>query len=325
MTLAGWVERTEAPTWILALGVYATWGALTWGYHSLPWWLLLPAGAYVICLHGSLQHEVLHGHPTRRRWLNELLARPALWLWLPYGAYRDSHLAHHRTTKLTCPGRDPESNYVMPEDWGRMPAPVRAIYAVCATSPGRLVVGPAVCVAVFLGRELRALAAADPVADSNVRRADQRALARGDLRPLRHWLPHAVFMVPVLYWVLVVCEIPFWGYVGFFAYPGLALTLLRSFAEHRPERDQGRATAIIEASWPMALAYLNNNLHALHHERPDLPWYRLPAVYRAERAAILARNGGHVYPGYAAIIGRFFFRWKDSPLHPFYRAADRQA
>ncbi|MCK6454464.1 MAG: fatty acid desaturase, partial [Alphaproteobacteria bacterium] len=305
MTLEGWVERTEAPTWTLALGVYTAWGALTWGYHSLPWWLLLPAGAYVTCLHGSLQHEVLHGHPTRRRWLNELLARPALWLWLPYGAYRDSHLAHHRTTKLTCPGLDPESNYLVPEDWARLPAPVKAVYAICATSPGRLIVGPAVCVAVYLGRELRALAAADPAADSNVRRADQRALARGNRRPLRHWPAHAAFMVPVLYWVLVVCEVPFWGYVGFFAYPGLALTLLRSFAEHRPERDQGRATAIVEASWPMALVYLNNNLHAVHHERPDLPWYRLPSVYRAERAAILARNGGHVYPGYAAIIGRF--------------------
>jgi len=305
LALHSWVERTEAPTWILTLGVYTAWGLLTWNYHVLPWWVLLPAGAYVICLHGSLQHEVLHGHPTRWRWLNELLARPALWLWLPYGAYRDSHIAHHRSAKLTCPGLDPESNYLVPEDWARMPAPARATYAACATSPGRLVIGPAMAIAVFLGREAR-------------------TLMRGDLRPLRHWLAHAAFMVPVLYWILVVCDIPFWAYVAFFAYPGLSLALLRSFAEHRPERDQGRATAIVEASWPMALAFLNNNLHAVHHERPDLAWYRLPATYRADRAGVLARNGGFVLPGYASIIGRSFFRWKDSPLHPFYRAADRE-
>src|SRR5688572_31135365 len=53
------------PTLILAIGVYATFGIITLNYHAMPWWLVLPLGAMIVCLHGSLQHEATHGFPTR--------------------------------------------------------------------------------------------------------------------------------------------------------------------------------------------------------------------------------------------------------------------
>jgi len=290
----------EGPTWALAVFIYSSWAALTWHYAALPWWILLPAGGYVVALHGSLQHEVLHGHPTRRPWLNALLARPSLWLWLPYGIYRDSHVAHHRTDRLTCPVEDPESNYLFATHWNRLGERKRRFYRWRRTLLGRMALGPALAAWRLVQHQL-------PL------------LLQGDGRAWRQWSAHVVATAPVLYWALAVCEIPLWAYVALFAYPGLSLALVRSFAEHAPVADQAKATAVVEASWPWSFLFLNNNLHALHHERPAMAWYLLPAAYRAERSSILRRNGHLLYHGYGGIFRRFFLRPIDQPVHPLYQ------
>ncbi len=64
-------------------------------------------------------------------------------------------------------------------------------------------------------------------------------------------------------------------------------------------------TAVVEASWPFGLLFLNNNLHALHHARPTIPWYDLPDVYAREQADITERNGGLVYKGYREVARAF--------------------
>ncbi len=53
--------------------------------------------------------------------------------------------------------------------------------------------------------------------------------------------------------------------------------------------------------------------------RPAVAWYRLPALYRAQRAALVARNGGLVYAGYRDIARRFLVSAHDDPLHPRHR------
>ncbi len=88
-------NRWEWPTLAVAAAIYATFTALTLGHAALPWWLLLVAGGYVTAWHGSLQHEVVHGHPTPSAAFNELLVLPSLWLWLPFRIYRESHRRHH--------------------------------------------------------------------------------------------------------------------------------------------------------------------------------------------------------------------------------------
>src|SRR5262249_10801369 len=100
-------RRVEWPTIALAGGIYAAFAILTWFQASIPWWILMPLGGYVVCLHGSLQHEVVHGHPTPWRKVNEALIFPSLWLWLPFSIYRRSHITHHRDSDLTIPGIDP--------------------------------------------------------------------------------------------------------------------------------------------------------------------------------------------------------------------------
>src|SRR4051794_40020078 len=109
---ASHVPRIEWPTVALAVGIYGAFLLTTWYSALLPWWLMLPLGAVITAFHGSLQHEVIHGHPTRLRWLNDALGKPVLWLWLPYEIYRELHLRHHRNDILTDPLADPESYYV---------------------------------------------------------------------------------------------------------------------------------------------------------------------------------------------------------------------
>ena len=67
---------------------------------------------------------------------------------------------------------------------------------------------------------------------------------------------------------------------------------------------------MLRAEAPLALLFLNNNLHALHHARPEVAWYRLPALAGDELP------GSYDGVGYGALFRRYLFRIKDSPVHP---------
>ncbi len=277
---------------------YAGWLLLTWHYSDLPWWLVVPAGGWLLAWHGSLQHEALHGHPTRHEALNGWLVTLPLALWLPYPVYRDSHRLHHRTDALTDPFSDPESYYVDATRWQSLGQIRRAVLTLNNTLAGRLAVGPWLAVATLWWAEARRVAGGD--------------LGRADL-----WTRHLMLCTLILVWTTVICGIPVWAYVLGFVWPGLSLTLLRSFAEHRPGADQDRRTAIVEAGPLLSLLYLNNNLHLVHHDSPELPWYALRRVYRARREELLRRNGTYVFSGgYAEIVRRYLFRLRDHPAHP---------
>ena len=124
----------------------------------------------------------------------------------------------------------------------------------------------------------------------------------------------------VLVWAVGICGIPLADYLIFFAYPGTALTLLRSFLEHQAREAPGERSVLVEAGPVLSLLFLNNNLHALHHAEPGLPWYRLPARYRERRAALLAHNGGYRFGGYLEVAARYLLRPKEPPVHPLYHA-----
>ena len=291
-------RRIEWPTLVAAAVIYGGFGLLTWFYEALPWWLVLPLGGYLVAWQGSLQHEVVHGHPTPWRWVNEALVFPSLWLWLPYSLYRDSHLVHHQDENLTDPYNDPESNYLSPETWAVLGPIQRGMHWWLKTVSGRLMLGPVRCVGTFFAGEIR-------------------RLVRGDTGHLGVWAVHAGACAVVLVWVMWVCEIPFVAYVALFAYPGTSLTLLRSFLEHQAREDVSQRTVVVEAGPVMSLLYLNNNLHTLHHAEPGLAWYRLPARYRAERARLLERNCGCLFRGYGEVLARYLFWPKETPVHPF--------
>jgi len=301
MTTAAPPDRriAEWPTIGLILGCTALWMLLTLHGAALTLWLAVPGLALCLTLHSSLQHEVLHGHPTRRQWLNDALVFLPLGLFVPYERFRDLHLAHHRDAVLTDPHDDPESNYLDPAVWARLSRPVRALLRANNTLAGRVSLGPAIGLAVFWHAEARA------------------ALA-GERRVLRGWALHALGLVPVALWLGHVASIG-WGAYLAAAYLGFGLLKIRTFLEHRAHESPRGRTVIVEDRGPLALLFLNNNLHAVHHRHPRVAWYRLPALYRAERERFLAMNHGYRYRSYAQVLRRHLWRAKDPvphPLHP---------
>ena len=92
--------------------------------------------------------------------------------------------------------------------------------------------------------------------------------------------------------------------------------LLRSYAEHRAAGDGPERNAFVEAGPLMSLLYLNNNLHGLHHERPQVAWYALPPQFRAERERLLDQSGNFHFDSYWSVIRRCAFSPGTGPVHP---------
>ena len=291
----------EWPTIILAIVIHAGWATLVRAHAMLPVWALVPLGGWLVAWHGSLQHETIHGHPTRDRRVNALIGGLPLSLWLPYRCYRRDHVAHHAAEQVTDPVQDPESRYLR---GSHGPAAMlrEALAAVQAPLLGRLVLGPPIVILGFLVGEAR------------------RA-ARRPTDVLRDWAPHLIGVAMVVAW-LGLCHMPPALYVAAFVLPGTALSLLRSFAEHRAAAEPGHRIAVVERAGPFALLFLNNNLHAAHHRSPGTSWYRLPAFYRRHRAEILRENGCLLYRGYGEIVRRYGLRAHDVLLHPDYATVE---
>lgn len=288
----------EWPTLALIVMCTVLWGAGTI-YASVIW---LPLGFVVttlaIALHSSLTHEVLHGHPFKNQTLNAALVWVQPNLMIPYARFRDTHLAHHQDSKLTDPYDDPESNYLDPAVWARLPVAMRWIWRLNNTLLGRIAIGPALGLVLFV-------------------RAEWRLIRKGNRKVLRAWVGHFVGVAAVVWWVLSISSMPFWVYL-LAAYSGLSLIKIRTFLEHQAHEKSSGRTAIVEDGGPLAFLFLNNNLHVVHHLHPQTPWYRLPALYLANKNRYLSRNDGYVYGSYREIFARYFLQSKDPVPHPLW-------
>jgi fatty acid desaturase len=291
----------EWPTVVLAIVIYGGWGALTFWHAAIPWPLLALGGGWFVAWQMSLQHEVLHGHPTPYRTLNDAIGFPPLTLWLPYMVYRTIHLRHHRNEHLTDPLEDPETYYLTEERFGRLGPAAQAFLRFRNTFFGRITFGAMRGVVLFLWVHLG-------------------QCLRGNRAELRVWVPHLLGVAAVLAWVCGVCHMSVWIYGLCFVIPSRSLASIRSFAEHRAAAQHAERTAIVENAPILGLLFLYNNLHAVHHDRPGLPWYRIPAYFRAHRAAIVAANGGLVYDGYADVVRRYLVVPHHAGPHPGHEA-----
>ena len=290
-------RKVEWPTVALAAIIYGLWFGTTFFWRTLPWPALIVLGAWTIAWQMNLQHEVIHGHPTRSRLVNLLIGVWPLALWLPFATYRAAHLKHHQDQNLTDPFEDPESYYWTKGGWRDLGPAGRALAWAQTTLIGRVVLGPALMMAPALRRELSAGL-----------RNEKGA------RATLFW--HGAQAAPVVIWTSIVCGMPFWVYLAAFVYPGMSLAMVRSFAEHRAAPDAKERTAIVENATILGPLFLFNNLHAAHHLRGSLPWYRLPAFYRLNREALIERSGGLVYNSYFDVARRYLFAPHDHPVHP---------
>ncbi len=288
----------EWPTISLLLVCYGLWAVAVFALPALSLWLAVPVAAWAIAQHSSLCHEAIHGHPFRDPRLNAAAVFPALALLVPYGRFRDTHLAHHIDANLTDPYDDPESNYLARRDWEALPRWLRLVLRANATLAGRLLLGPVVGTAAWLKGDLAAI------------RAGDRAVGGA-------WLWHLPAVAVVLL-AVALSPMPWWAY-GLAAYLGLSLLKIRTFLEHQAhERARGR-TAIVEDRGPLALLFLNNNLHVVHHMHPRVPWYRLPRLYRAHPGRYLGINEGYRYRSYGEVFRRYLWTAKDPVPHPLLR------
>ena len=290
-------SSVEWPTLALFAATLILWALATSVLYAVsPVAGILLAGI-AIAQFSSLQHEALHGHPFRSAALNEGIATPGLSLTVPYGRFRATHLAHHHDPVLTDPYDDPESNYLDPAVWARMPALLRALMRANNTLLGRVVIGPLIGNALWLAAEARLLWAGAP----GVR---------------RDWALHLLGLMPVIGW-LWLAAMPWWAYL-LAVWLGHGLLKIRTFLEHRAHEAARARTVIIEDRGPLALLFLNNNFHAVHHMHPQVAWYHLPALYAANRAHYLSRNDGYAYRSYAQVFRSHFLRAKDPVPHPLY-------
>lgn len=294
-------QGAEWGTFALILGCHALWAAalfllpgagLGWAYAAL---------TIAIVLQSSLTHEVLHGHPFRSKPLNEALMFLPLGLFIPYGRFRDTHLAHHEDERLTDPYDDPESNFQDPAVWAAMPRWQQRLMRFNNTLLGRMAAGPAIGQLCFM-------------------KGDWAAIRRGDRAILRDWLLHLTGLVPVL-WGVAVSGLPLWLYV-LAAYAGLSVLKIRTFLEHRAHEDMHARTVIVEDKGPLAFLFLFNNLHIVHHRHPGVAWYRLPVLYRAYREGFQSENQAYVYRSYGQIFRQYFLRAKDPVPHPLWQQGE---
>lgn len=284
--------KLEWPTLLLFFAVYTLWLGTTLLHEHLPWYLTLIPLIYIVALHSSLQHEVIHGHPTAFTHLNKTLAFPALGLLVPYERYEILHLQHHRNWLLTDPYDDSESYFLAAKQWARLSNPVRQLFLFNNTLVGRLSIGPAIMFTKMIASEW------------------QLAKHNTDIRI--SWLFHFIAVALAITWLLYV-DFSLWYYLAFVAYPATSLLMLRAYSEHLPEEAIENRSAIIKSNAAMRLLYLNNNFHRVHHNHPELAWYQLPRKYHEH----YADQTTHVYSGYWQLFKQFGFTPRYSVEHPF--------
>lgn len=286
------LAKVQWPTVLVFALMYGAWLLLTALHVHIPALVLFPLLAYTVALHSSLQHEVIHGHPTRNKPFNTALAFPALGLFVPFERYEILHLQHHRNWLITDPYDDSESYFLARKQWQSCHSIIRAVLRFNNTLIGRLLFGPAIMVVRMLYAEI--------------------GLAKRNRDIVFSWLLHFVGVAITLLWLWWV-DFGFLYYALAVAYPATSLLMLRAYSEHLPEENQEHRSAIIKSNPLMQLLYLNNNFHRVHHEHPEVPWYRLPRLYKTH----YSNHKIHVYPGYWHLIKRFAFKQRYPVQHPF--------
>ena len=295
--------RVEWPTVILLAIVYSVWlmaGLWLWPLSPVATLLVM---SVTVALHGSLIHECLHGHPTRKSWINEALVSLPLGLIWPYRRYKKLHMQHHADERLTDPFDDPESYYKALWAHEAYPAWFRTVLTINNTLMGRMILNP------LLGTIGLVI-------------MDGKAAIAGDAHVINAWWRHLIGVVIVAAILHSVFGIPLWLYLLVPCWLGQSLIAIRTYAEHQwHETPEGR-TIIVERS-PLSILFLNNNLHIVHHKLPMAPWYQLPKLFAERRGEWIALNKGYWFPNYSALFQAWAFKAKEPVVHPQLRRDNR--
>jgi len=240
-------------------------------------WLLVPA-ALLTNSFWALHHEAIHGglHPDRQR--NLLAGRfMAILLGSSFHVLRFGHLMHHRYNRNPVDRPDTYDPAVTP--WLR----------ARATFLGNLLCGVylaelAVPIACWLPRPLirriidRVYRGGDP-AVAAIRLAAHRLFL--DPRRLRIIRTDG-FLAAALIAVSAMAFGPHWPMLAaFLAARGVLISVFDNVYHFGTPIDRPDYARNLSLPAPLRLLFLNMNLHRVHHLRPALPWWALPAQFRA--------------------------------------------
>lgn len=289
-----WLWRSEWPTWLIIFMIYFG------GYLCLSNWKqlgLIGSGFILLLLltwYMSLQHELLHGHPTRWAQLNRLLGLMPFTLGYPYDLYKQQHLIHHTDQYLTDPILDPESNYIDQHNWSSQHVIIRTLYTANRTLAGRLLFGP------FLSL----IQISQHIIDS---------FRQKHTVHIKMWLQHFILVGLLLWSIDSIFHYPIYSYV-LISYFALSIALLRSFYEHRPADHILARTVINEAELPFRLLFLDNNYHVIHHDLPHAPWFMLKTIFKRNQDDYLRQNQAFYFRGYLPMLKQHSIKSIDSPI-----------
>ena len=205
-------------------------------------------------------------------------------------------MRHHRN-ELVNPELDPESFYLTSAKWRSLSRWRQQLLLFNNSFLGRMLIGPYLAIAQLWRNEFRQLLGGNY--------AHLGVLAR-----------HLLSVAIVLYWLLAVCGMPLHIYLLAFVWPATSMMLIRSFLEHRFDPDIARRTVMVDACPGTRLLFLNNNYHWIHHQYPDLAWYRIPGIARQQRETALQCNGNYRFSGYFTIAWRYLLKPWTHPEYP---------
>lgn len=202
-----------------------------------PWWLSVAVNTACAYAQFTVTHDAVHRSVSRRAWLNDLCGCAATFVLCgPYAAIRRNHLHHHAHTN------DPRED---PDFW------------VAGTT--------------WLSTGLRCLTMLQMHYWDYLTRLRRRDSAFAQsiatiavITGLHAWAwSNGLLRDILLYWTLPAQ----------LAVAALALTF--NYWPHRPHTARGRFrdTANIVPAW-LDPFFVCQNLHAVHHLLPQLPWYR---------------------------------------------------
>ena len=287
-------ERAEWRTLLVVVAVYGLTVLTVLRYEVLTPWLAIPMLAVLGAWHLSMQHEVLHGHPFKNQFLNDLIGGIPVTLWIPFLAFKKDHHEHH-LSDLTNPALDNESYYVSQEQWDKAGKIRRAAWTANRTILFRMFVWTIVSTITYVLSVLRRAARNE--------KSDRLAVVL-----------HVVGVAFVVY-LVSLSSMPLWQFALGTLYGGRILNAIRPFPEHKYQSGVETRTAMIMAGPFMSLLMLNNNLHVAHHDEPGVPWYGYHKLMNRVNAVERARDAGLLYEGgYAEVFRKFSFKPVDSPV-----------
>lgn len=290
----GWQDW---PTLALFLCVYIV---IIFSVFAEGLWAVLgwPALVLALVLHSSLSHEILHGRPFGKGVAGTVAGLLQPGLFIPYLRFKRLHLAHHQDSRLTDPYDDPETCYLDPSVWQGLAAWQQKLLLAGNTLAGRMVLGPALGIWGML-------------------RDDIARIRAGERQVALDWALHVPGCALVL--ALVLKAPMTLGTYLLACYAAMSVLKIRTFLEHRAHEHTAARTVIIKGQCLLSFLFLNNSFHLVHHMYPEVAWYRLPALYRAQKERFEARNQGYVYRSYGQIIRQYLFNRKEPIAHPLWQ------